>query len=68
MTTDIDSAKLKHLLEHWIEHNESHSKSFREWADKVKNAGYEELANDILLADEKMKECSDLLRTANDKL
>lgn len=68
MSTEIDAAKLKHLLGHWIEHNESHSQSFREWADKVQTAGYEELAKDILLADEKMKECSDLLKTASEKI
>ncbi|WP_406662450.1 hypothetical protein V7O66_06730 [Methanolobus sp. ZRKC3] len=68
MTTEIDAAKLKHLLGHWIEHNDSHSKSFKEWADKVKAAGYDELAKDILLADEKMNECSDLLKTASEKI
>lgn len=68
MTSEIDEAKLKHLLGHWIEHNESHSQSFKEWADKVKAAGYEELAKDILLANEKMKECSDLLKAASKKI
>ena len=68
MTTEIDSAKLKHLLEHWIEHNESHGQSFREWAEKVRVAGYEDIAEDILQAERKMKECSDLLRAAEEKL
>ncbi len=68
MTSEIDAAKLKHLLEHWIEHNDSHSQSFKEWAAKVQAAGYEELAKDILLANEKMKECSDLLKAASEKV
>lgn len=68
MTTDIDKGKLTHLLDHWIEHNQSHSKSFKEWAAKVKEAGYEDLAEDILLAEEKMNECSEVLEKARNKL
>ncbi|MDW7731699.1 MAG: hypothetical protein SCH66_04625 [Methanolobus sp.] len=68
MTMDIDKGKLTHLLEHWIEHNQSHSKSFKEWAARVKEAGYEEIAEDILLAEKKMNECSELLEQARDKL
>lgn len=68
MTTEIDRDKLTHLLEHWIEHNHSHSKSFKEWAEKVKEAGYEELAEDILLAEKKMDECSAVLEKARKKL
>ena len=68
MTTDIDKGKLTHLLEHWIEHNQSHSKSFKEWASKVKEAGYDELAEDILLAEKKMNECSEVLEQARSKL
>ncbi|MDK2834266.1 MAG: hypothetical protein PWP63_1353 [Methanolobus sp.] len=67
MTKEINRSKLAHLLEHWVEHNESHSKSFREWAQKVRDAGYTELADDILEAEKKMSECSDLLRKAREK-
>ncbi|MBN2109777.1 MAG: hypothetical protein JW705_01635 [Methanosarcinaceae archaeon] len=68
MTNDIDKGKLAHLLEHWIEHNQSHSKSFKEWAAKIREAGYDDLAGDILLADMKMNECSDVLEQAKKKL
>ncbi len=67
MSKDINKSKLAHLLEHWVEHNQSHSKSFRDWAEKVKEAGYTELAEDILQADLKMTECSDLLSKAREK-
>ncbi|WP_292464767.1 hypothetical protein [Methanolobus sp.] len=67
MTNDINRSKLAHLLEHWVEHNESHSKSFKEWSVKVRDAGYTELADDILQAEQKMSECSDLLKKARDK-
>jgi rubrerythrin len=68
MTDEIDTAKIKHLLGHWIEHNESHSQSFEEWAEKIKTSGYKELAEEILQANKKMKECSDLLRSASNKI
>ena len=29
--------KLKHLLEHWIEHNEEHAANYLLWADKAKD-------------------------------
>jgi rubrerythrin len=39
-----EMAKLKHLLEHWIEHNEDHEKTYAEWANKALAAGKPELA------------------------
>lgn len=31
-----DIEKLKRLLHHWIEHNQEHSKTYREWAERLK--------------------------------
>lgn len=39
--------KLKHLLEHWIEHNDAHVKTYEEWASKAESFGKKELS-DIL--------------------
>jgi len=39
---DID--KLKHLLEHWAEHNEEHAKSYLDWAEKAAASGDKKLA------------------------
>ncbi|GBE06579.1 hypothetical protein BMS3Abin10_02236 [bacterium BMS3Abin10] len=39
--------KLKHLLQHWMEHNEAHVKTYSEWASKAESLGEKELA-DIL--------------------
>ncbi len=36
--------KLKHLLQHWIEHNAAHVKTYREWAEKTDSLGEKELA------------------------
>lgn len=38
-----DLEKLKHLLDHWLEHNEEHAKTYLEWAKKAKAAGNQEL-------------------------
>ena len=42
--------KLKVMLEHWIEHSDSHEENFREWAAKAREAGEEEIAKEIHLA------------------
>jgi hypothetical protein len=39
--------KLKHLLKHWIEHNDAHIKTYSEWASKAEALGEKELS-DIL--------------------
>lgn len=37
--------RLRHLLEHWIEHNKEHVMKYHEWANKVEEIGEEELSN-----------------------
>ncbi|HBH60472.1 MAG TPA: hypothetical protein DDX85_01765 [Nitrospiraceae bacterium] len=36
--------KLKHLLQHWMEHNEAHITTYKEWAMKAESLGEKELA------------------------
>jgi nickel/cobalt exporter len=45
-----DLRKLLLMLEHWIEHDDSHVASYREWAEKASAAGEEEIAREIHLA------------------
>ncbi|MBI5409701.1 MAG: hypothetical protein HZA14_10085 [Nitrospirae bacterium] len=40
--TDLE--KLKHLLEHWMEHNEAHVQTYGEWASKADSLGKGEIA------------------------
>jgi len=48
--------KLKHLLEHWIEHNASHVNTYDEWAVKLTSLGEKELAGVLeQIADESRK-------------
>lgn len=42
--------KLHVMLEHWIEHDDSHAENYREWAGKASAAGEEEIAKEIHLA------------------
>lgn len=39
-----ETEKLRHLLEHWAEHNEEHAKTYLEWAEKASASGDKELS------------------------
>ncbi len=45
-----DLQKLQVMLEHWIEHGDSHMENYRDWAAKASAAGEEEIAKEIHLA------------------
>lgn len=53
-----DIEKLKKLLHHWIEHNQEHSRIYREWAGRVKelNPGASLLLEDIVKETERIDE------------
>ena len=57
----------EHLLKHWIEHNESHSKSFRERAKQVEEIS-KKAASDIVEAAELMDQCTEQLKKAKEDL
>ncbi len=33
----METERLRHLLEHWIEHNDEHVKKYKEWADRIRS-------------------------------
>ncbi len=45
-----DLKKLLLMLDHWIDHGDSHGENYREWAGKASEAGEEEIAKEIYLA------------------
>lgn len=49
-TGDETLRKLQVMLEHWIEHGDSHAENYREWAAKASEAGEEEISKEIHLA------------------
>ncbi len=57
----------EHLLEHWIEHNEAHSRSFRERAKQVAELSTQ-AAKDIEAAAELMDKCTQMLKKAKEDL
>ena len=59
----MDENSAKTMLHHWIEHNESHSKSFRERAGQVR-AISEKAAQDINDAADLMDKCTQMLKKA----
>jgi nickel/cobalt exporter len=56
-----ERAKLRALLNYWIEHNREHSDEFKEWADKARVLGEVEIAEEILQAAQEMDKASGLL-------
>jgi len=52
-----------HLLGHWIEHNESHAKSFRERAKQIREVNAEAAA-DVEAAADLMDQCTGRLKMA----
>lgn len=43
-TTPSGIDKLIKIIEHWIQHNEDHARSYREWAERAEQLGQEQVA------------------------
>jgi len=56
-----ERARLKTLLNYWVEHNREHGLEFKEWADKARALGEVEIAEEILQAAQAMDRASGLL-------
>jgi len=64
---DLTKHDVEHLLAHWIEHNHSHSASFRERAAQVEKVS-PKAAQDIAHAAELMDQCTEMLKRAMQNL
>ena len=58
--------KLKTMLDHWIEHGDSHIESYREWAEKATAGGEDEIAREIHLAISESESIRNHLKRARD--
>ena len=67
MSSD-EQAKLRILLDHWVEHNREHSQEFSEWADRAKVLGEAEVGEEMLRAAQSMDESSGFLSQALKRL
>ncbi len=63
-----ERVKLKTLLNYWVEHNQEHSQEFKEWADKARQMGEAEVAEEILQAVENMEKVSEILTKTLNRL
>jgi hypothetical protein len=67
MATMTDQDKLRALLPHWIEHNDEHAAESRNWAEKARATGQEEVAEEIALAAKQQGWVNEALGAALDK-
>jgi len=65
---DRKISKLKKLLEHWAEHNDSHKESFVKWREIAKEEGLTSVVENLNKAIEKIDESSAFLRTAEKEI
>jgi hypothetical protein len=63
MEKELNKESVKTMLNHWIEHNENHSRSFRDRALQVQ-AISERAAQDIKEAADLMDKCTEVLKKA----
>jgi hypothetical protein len=68
MATGTDQDKLRVLLPHWIEHNAEHAAEFRNWAEKARTTGREDVAEEIDLAAKELGWVNEALSAALDRL
>jgi len=68
MTEKTEQEKLTIRVEHWIEHNSSHTREFQDGADKAKQLGHDAVCDEMLLAAGKLNEAGEHLRNASEKL
>jgi rubrerythrin len=59
-----DLEKLRHLIDHWIEHSEGHGKSYLGWAERAEKMGKQEVADLLREVAEYIKKQEELLTKA----
>ncbi len=59
---DLD--KLRHLIEHWAEHNSGHSDTYLEWSSKAEAAGREDVSKLLKELSAGTLQLNELLRRA----
>ena len=63
-----ERAKLRTLLNYWVEHNKEHSQEFREWAERAKALGEVKAGEEMLQAAQEMDKASKILSQALKRL
>ncbi len=68
MSKKTDIEKLRILLPHWIEHNQSHEEEFRKWEIISRENGFPETADLINTAIKHISDAGNALSRALDKI
>ncbi|GER92458.1 hypothetical protein A45J_0174 [hot springs metagenome] len=63
-----DLQKLKHLLRHWMEHNDEHAETYRNWVEKVSSLGNKELSEILGQLYHQTKKMNELFEEAIKKI
>ena len=63
-----ERAKLRTLLNYWIEHNKEHSQEFKEWAERMGSPDEAEINTELLKAASEMDKATRYLQKAREKL
>ena len=59
-----EKKRLSVVIDHWIEHNESHMAEYRKWAQKAEELGLDVVKAEIEDAVEKLNQCNYSLQKA----
>ena len=58
-----ENEKLAKMIEHWIQHNNEHARSYREWAQRANGLGQNEVAEILSgIADQSTRQNEDMER------
>jgi rubrerythrin len=60
--------KLKHLLKHWMEHNNAHVKTYNEWAEKAEVLERKDIADILKQITVDSNKLNELFKKAEDAL
>ena len=61
-----DLEKLKHLLGHWMEHNDAHAKTYTEWADKADALDRKDISDILRQITEDSNKLNELFKKAEE--
>lgn len=61
-------SKLNKLLHHWMEHNDEHAETYKEWAEKAAAIGKGELSDTLIQLYNETKKLNRLFQQAIDNL
>ncbi len=58
--------KLRHLIEHWEDHNAGHAETYLEWSRKADAMGKKDLAAILIELSERTRQLKELFNKARD--